>query len=175
MSGNQVGMIIGGTFGLVFVLVNGAALGTPAGTVVQGLGVAVFVALLVALIRQRGGEAGGRPPQFSRAYWLVVLAEFVAIFAGAQVLGALGLPGLPWVTFVVGVHFLPLARMWRTPPLAWVGGLLAVCGVAGLVVAIAGGSGVAVAFVAGVVPGFVLLAGALSGAVWGARLERSAA
>ena len=51
----------------------------------------------------------------------------VAIVAGAQVLNALGLPPLPWVTIVVGVHFLPLARMWSAPSLARVGVALALC------------------------------------------------
>lgn len=61
MAKNGVGLVIGAVFGLIYVVVNAAALGAPVGPVLQVLGVAAFVGLLVVL---------------------------------------------PWVTFVVGVHFL---------------------------------------------------------------------
>ncbi|QJY45827.1 hypothetical protein [Pseudonocardia broussonetiae] len=159
----NIGALVGGSFGLVYVLVNAGALGTPAGPAVQAAGVLAFVALLVAVLRRRGtGPAG--PPRFTRGYWLVVLAEAVAIVVGAQVLTALGLPPLPWVTVVVGVHFLPLARMWSAPSLARVGVALALCGAAGLVAAVTGASPAVVALLAGVLPGALLLGGALLGA-----------
>ncbi len=157
-------MIIGGTGGLVFVLVNAAALGTPAGPVVQGIGVAAFVGLLVALYRNRSTGAGGPPPQFTRGYWIIVLLEVVAIFAGSQVMNALGLPPLPWVTIVVGLHFVPLGRMWKAPTLLWAGVVIAACGAAGLVAAVAGASAAVIALLAGVLPGAFMLAGVLYGA-----------
>lgn len=158
----NIGALIGGSFGLVYVLVNAGALGSPTGPVLQVLGVLAFVALLVAVLRNRGtGPAG--PPRFARGYWIVVVAEVVAIVAGAQVLNALGLPPLPWVTIVVGVHFLPLARMWHAPSLGRIGAALVLCGVAGLVAAIAGASAAVVALLAGVLAGFVLLGGSLWG------------
>ena len=164
MGGMQVGMIIGGIGGLVYVLVNGAALGAPAGPVVQGIGVAAFVGLLVALYLNGTSGSSGPPPQFSRGYWIVVLLEVVAIFGGSQVMNALGLPPLPWVTIVVGLHFVPLGRMWQAPTLLWAGVVIATCGAAGLVAAVAGASAPVVALLAGVLPGAFMLAGVLYGA-----------
>lgn len=157
-------MIIGGIGGLVFVLVNGATLGAPAGPVVQGIGVAAFVGLLVALYRNRVTGSGGPPPQFTRGYWIIVLAEVVAIFAGSRVTNALGLPPLPWVTIVVGLHFVPLGWMWKAPTLLWAGVVIAACGVAGMAAAVAGASAAVVALLAGVLPGAFMLAGAIYGA-----------
>lgn len=50
---------------------------------------------------------------------------------GPGVLNALGLPPLPWVTIAVGLHLLPLARMWRAPILVRAGAVLALPGVPG--------------------------------------------
>lgn len=159
----NIGALVGGSFGLIYVLVNAGALGAPAGPTVQAAGVLAFVALLVVVLRRRGtGPAG--PPRFTRGYGLVVLAEVAAIVVGARVFTALGLPPLPWVTIVVGVHFLPLARMWSAPPLGRIGVALALCGAAGLVAAVAGASPAVVALLAGVLPGAFLLAGGLYGA-----------
>ncbi|MDN5750831.1 MAG: hypothetical protein L0H64_20375, partial [Pseudonocardia sp.] len=106
----NVGSIIGGGFGLVYVLVNAGALGTPVGPVLQIAGVVAFVVLMLLVFRGRGAQGPGERPDFGRRYWLVVLGEVVAIVVGAQVLNTLGLPPLPWVTIVVGLHLLPLAR-----------------------------------------------------------------
>jgi hypothetical protein len=80
---------------------------------------------------------------------------------------ALPLAVLPWITFVVGVHFLGLARVWSAPSLAWLGAAIAACGVLGLVVAAIGAGEAVVAAVAGVVPGLILLAGSWWGAFRG--------
>lgn len=156
----NIGALVGESFGLVYVLVNAGALGAPVGPVLQVAGVLAFVALLVPAFRRRG-EGPGERPRFDRFYWLVVLAEVAAIVLGSQVLNALGLPPLPWVTIVVGLHLLPLARMWKAPILGWAGAVLALLGVAGLVAAVAGGSAAVVALLAGVLPGVFMLGGLL--------------
>ena len=46
----NIGALIGGSFGLVYVLVNAGALGAPAGPVLQVAGVLVFVALLAGVL-----------------------------------------------------------------------------------------------------------------------------
>lgn len=94
--------------------------------------------------------------------WSIVAAEVVAVVAGIAVLnGPLGLPRavLPWVTFVVGVHFLGLVRGWKAPSLSWLGAGMALCGASGLVAAALGAPTAAIAAVAGVAPGALLLAG----------------
>jgi hypothetical protein len=159
----NIGALVGGSFGLLYVLVNSGALGAPVGPVLQLAGVLAFVALLVLTFRNRGNGPGGRP-HVDRLYWLVVLGEVVAIVLGSQVLNALGLPPLPWVTVVVGLHLVPLARMWRAPVLGWAGAVLAVLGAAGLVAAVTGASAAAVALLAGVLPGVFMLGGLLWGA-----------
>lgn len=161
----NIGALIGGSFGLVYVLVNSGALGTPTGPVLQVAGVLAFVALLGLTFRGRGAAGSGERPHFGRFYWLVVLGEVAAIVLGSQVLNALGLPPLPWVTIVVGLHLLPLARMWGSPVLGWAGAVLALLGVAGLVAAVAGGSAAVVALLAGVLPGVFMLGGLLRGAI----------
>jgi hypothetical protein len=165
----NIGVLVGGSFGLVYVLVNSGALGTPAGPVLQVAGVLAFVALVVLTFRSRGAGPGERP-HFDRRYWLVVLGEVAAIVLGSQVLNALGLPPLPWVTVVVGLHLLPLARMWQAPILGWAGAVLALLGVAGLVAAVAGGSAAVVALLAGVLPGVFMLGGLLWGATRSTRV-----
>jgi hypothetical protein len=101
----------------------------------------------------------------------------VAFIAGTAVLrGPLDLPlaVLPWITFVVGVHFLGLAKVWSAPSLAWLGAGLAACGGAGLLAAVAGAGEAVVAVVAGVVPGLLLLGGSWWGAVRGGRKQAPA-
>lgn len=63
----NIGALVGGSFGLVYVLVNAGALGTPVGPVLQGAGAPVFVALLVPVSRRRGDGPGERP-RFDRSY-----------------------------------------------------------------------------------------------------------
>ena len=48
--------------------------------------------------------------------------------------GPLDLPQgvLPWISFVVGVHFLGLANVWDEPSLGWLGGGIAALGALGL-------------------------------------------
>ena len=62
-----------------------------------------------------------------RGYWQVVAAEVIAIVAGNVALGLGGHPAYApaWTLLVVGVHFLPLARMFRIPGLTAAGLVLA--------------------------------------------------
>lgn len=171
--GRATGLLIGATFGLVYVLVNAGELGGTTALLLRVLAAAVYAALLVVVLRQGPGGGTGTAPRstLGRGYWAVLVAEVVAFFGGNALLsGPLDRPDavLPWVTTVVGVHFLPLARLWAAPSLAALGGALTVCGVTGLVLAFAGASPAVVRTVAGVVPGAVLLAGSW----WGALASR---
>jgi hypothetical protein len=173
MTPDNLGLVIGAVFGLIYVVANAGALPSPAGPVLSGLAAAVFVAVLVLLGRARTGAGPDATPEggFGRDYWLVVAAEVVAAAAGIVALrGPLDLPEgvLPWISFVVGVHFFGLARVWAEPSLGWVGAGIAVLGVVGLVVAAAGASDASIAAIAGVGPGALLLGGSL----WGADRRR---
>lgn len=168
-----MGVLIGAIFGTIYVLVNAATLGAPVGPVLQVAGAAAFLGLLVVVFRSRPASEGAAPAGaagFGRGYWIVVAAEVLAFFVGAAVLrGPLALPlaVLPWITFVVGVHFFGLAKVWSARSLAWLGAAIAACGVLGLVVAAFGADEAAVAVVAGVIPGLILLAGSWWGVLRG--------
>jgi hypothetical protein len=173
VTADRIARLIGAGFGLVYVLVNAGALGSPLDAVLRVGAVLSVAALLGVLLRGGPGPAGERPPVFGRGYALVVLAEVAAVVGGSLALGALGLPGarFPWLTFVVGVHFVLLARVWRERSIGWVGGALAVCGALGLGAALAGAPPAAVTVLAGVLPGVLLLAGSW----WGVGPGRSVA
>jgi hypothetical protein len=179
VTANRLGLLIGAVFGTSYVVVNAGALGAPVGPLLQVVGVAALVGLLVFMFRSRPAPAAaaGNAVGFSRWYWMVVAAEVVAFFAGTAVLrGPLDLPlaVLPWITFVVGVHFLGLAKAWRAPSLMWLGAGLATCGVLGLLGAVIGAGDAVVAVVAGVAPGLLLLGGSWWGALRGGREQAAA-
>lgn len=165
--GQRLGSMIGAIGGVVFVLVNAGALGSPVSIVLRIVGVVVFVATIwYAVIRTRNHPPGPRPPaEALRVYRLCVVAEVVAIPVGAQVLVRMfDRPDLTlvWVVFVVGVHFLPFARAFRVPLFTGLGAaLVAVAVIGGLVTVTISPAG---APLAGVTAGFVLLAFAFVGA-----------
>lgn len=167
MTPDRLGILIGAVFGLIYAVVNAGRLDSPTGPLLQGLGVLAFVGVLVAMRRERPAAGYATGGGFGRGYRLVVTAEVVAAVVGIVALnGPLDLPEgvLPWISFVVGGHFLALARVWGEPSLAWVGGAIAVFGAVALGLAAGGASTATIALVAGVGPGAVLLAGSLWGA-----------
>lgn len=166
MGGEAVGLLIGAVGGTAFVVFNSPRIPPPFGGAAALLAVLALVGLVVLLVRRRhvdeevsGTDRG--PGMFSRGYRLVVTAEVVAIVLGVVVLGrlALSVAVLPWVAFVVGVHFVALGRVWQRASLAWVGAVVAVCGAVGFALALGGASDSAIAFAGGIAPGAALLAG----------------
>jgi hypothetical protein len=166
----QVGPAIGGAFGLVYVLVNLRVLPTAVSLPLRILAVVVFLAVLAGL--RRPAPDSSPQVEFGRDYQLVVAAEVVAGIGGALLFTTgfgLSNAGLPWISFVVGVHFLGLAKVWKAPSLALVGAAIAVLGAVGLAIAIAHGTQTAIALVAGVGPGVLLLGGSAWAAVRSVR------
>lgn len=165
--GQRLGSLIGAVGGVIFVLLNAGALGSPLSVVLRIAGAVIFAATVwYAVIRGRNEPSGPRPPpEALRVYRLCVVAELVAIPVGAQVLvRVFGRPDLTlvWVVLVVGVHFLPFARAFRVPLFAVLSTVLIVVALVGGVVTVTltplGGPG------AGVLAGFILLAFAALGA-----------
>ena len=121
-------------------------------------GSAVALAAAVAggllLRRLRPGSSAMDDARLRRGYWKVVATEVIAIVAGNAALGSGGRPAyIPaWTLLVVGVHFLPLARLFRIPGLS----------AAGLVLAAAAIGAAAAGAAAGVRPS--LVAGLAGGA-----------
>jgi hypothetical protein len=79
VTADRIARLIGAGFGLVYVLVNAGALGSPLDAVLRVGAVLSVAALLGVLLRGGPGPAGERPPVFGRGYALVVLAEVAAV------------------------------------------------------------------------------------------------
>lgn len=194
--GRFVGSLIAVAFGLVYVAVNSWPLPSAAAWFIRAAAIAMAAAtaalIVVGAVRGRtaapGAEAeavraaetgaahgpgAGSGPGFPRGYWLIVAVEAVALFGGLAVInGVFDAPraGVAWVSVVVGAHFFPLARVFRLAFFHLLGGIIAACGLIGLVLAGPDASGGSTAVVAGVIPGFVLLAFGM----WGVRPQRPA-
>lgn len=131
----------------LFALVWAAAgaSGTRVPVVVGAVAVAV-TALAVALAVRSGSRPPGRPRRlphdWDHGVGTVNVVQVVAIVAAIAILGTAGVPMLvpPVVCVIVGVHFLPLARLFDQPQYRWTGVLLCLVGVGGLL-ALALGSG----------------------------------
>lgn len=126
------------------------------------LGLLVAVAALLLTRRHHGGPSVMRHKVNRRRYGQIVGIEFALIGIGSAALGISGRSDFiaAWILFVVGVHFLPLARLFRSPSLALAGVIAAVVAVAAAVVGIT--TDVLPSAIAGGVGGLVLL---VSGAV----------
>ena len=160
----RIKMWVGASFGVAYVLANAGRLPASAADALRVAAVAAVAALAVFARRVDLGSTGdAAPARFGRACWTVVAVEAVAIVAGVMILsGPLGAPqaGVAWVSTVVGVHFLELARVWSSSFTRRLGIAITMSGVAGLAVATAGGSAAEIAWLAGIVPGVLLLASA---------------
>ncbi|MFI6298591.1 hypothetical protein ACIBEJ_43850 [Nonomuraea sp. NPDC050790] len=166
------GLLVGAVFGAVFVVVNAqeplggavaAVLRVLACLAAAGVGAMWFMAVKRARTTNTARTAP-RGGMFGKGYLVVVAAEVVLLFGGLRVLTAWEVPvqaNVAWVAFVVGVHFVALAPVWKDWTIAVPGAVLTGLGVAGLVMA--GTAGLAwVPFVSGVLSGVVLLAGSLT-------------
>ncbi|MEC3893517.1 MULTISPECIES: hypothetical protein [Nocardiopsis] len=172
------GFLIGSFFGLVFVLVNVGPPLSPAliwGIRVLAVTMAAAVIVLIILISRRESTQNAQPPsdaepeepRFGPFFGVVVLIEFALIFAGATLIGRLGLPpetGVAWVALVVGLHFFPLAWKWRQRELVFVAWYATVLGAIGLAL-VAAGLPAWAPLVSGVVTGCGMLLGCLLGIV----------
>ncbi len=61
-----------------------------------------------------------------KSFWLAVLAELIALFLVATLANVLHRPDLApdWIAIVVGLHFLPLGKLFRSPQLGAIGILI---------------------------------------------------
>ena len=170
VEGREIGALIGGAFGTVFVAVNSTAMTVfahVAALLVAGcLLAAILLLSLRNLLRWRAASEDatadatrqhGNP--FGWRYWTIVGIEAVALFGGARVITALGHPelGIAWVAVVVGTHFFALARIFRLTRFHVLGAIVTALGALGFLLG-ALGEVDAIALVSGVLSGFALLA-----------------
>jgi hypothetical protein len=173
--------VIGASFGLVFVILNSSPLGSVLRAGVCALAGAAFAVVVAAFARtvaaERRSENRHAVVGFDRRYWLIVAVEVVALFGGLAVLARVEpAAALGWIALVVGVHFVPLSRLWapgRRQILA-IGVAMTALGVVGLVLAFTTHREALVALVSGLGSGAVLLGSTLTSAMrtWGVGATR---
>lgn len=120
-------------------------------------GVAATVTAVIASRRYRDGALSMADPAVRARYRRVVAAEVAACVLGVACLAVAGRPAYQpaWILLVVGVHFLPLARIFRIPSLFWAG---LAASAAAIAAAVAGAtSGIRPSTVAGAGGGLVCL------------------
>ena len=138
VSGGLIGVIGGGAF-----LFGGIA-GLPAehqGTL-RGSAIALIgFTLVVVLLRRRVLPAVQAPARGAlRVYGIAVVTMLALLPVTRLVAFGLDAPTaqIALVAAVVGGHFLPFARAFQAPVFWWIGGAMAVLGLAGAVVAVLG-------------------------------------
>lgn len=164
--------LIGAVLGLVYILVNASKVPDTPAITLRVLAILVFVAVYLAIrhvpapeeFSAEGDSAADRVSTFDRQYWTIAAIEFLIGVAGIAIIaGPLHHEeaSVAWISLVVGVNFLSLAQTWRQPGIAGLGGVIAICGMVGLVLAFGGASDESVASLGGILPGAILL-----GASW---------
>lgn len=97
-------------------------------------GAAIGIGCLVAR-RRLGGRSvhETNTRHANRIYYLSLGFELVASFGGAIALGRLGHPEyiIAWIMAIMGIHFVPLSRLYRIPELVATGVLCIAAGAAG--------------------------------------------
>lgn len=140
----RTGTIVLAVFGLGWWLAGASTLAWPGMPVTAAVGSAVACGLVVSAFRHRPAAGGGPLGDtavrrtFNRvnaAQWIAI----VAVVAAANALGAVAcIPGL--IAVIIGLHFLPLARLFEQPAFRVTAALLVAAGLAGVFVGAAGGS-----------------------------------
>lgn len=175
-AGAEIGSLIGGAFGLVFLIVNSASFSTLGRILVLAMGIAAFAVIAFFALRSLGrmeSAAGSAaksaeiqdedPPRraapFGRSYWIIVGVEALALIGGTRLLSGLGLPelGVAWVAFVVGTHFYALGYVFELNRFHLLATVVTLCAVAGFIAFFASIPAFIPIF-SGIIPGFVLLA-----------------
>jgi hypothetical protein len=122
--------------------------------------IAVAVVAGITMIWFRHGATAMGSQRVRRAYGITVGIETAAIGLGAAGLALAGRPAYtaPWILLVVGVHFVPLGRLFGSVDLLWAGLALSAVAIAGAVTGAV--SAVAPSAVTGAFGGLVLVAAA---------------
>ncbi|MEI3778911.1 hypothetical protein V1463_08975 [Micrococcus yunnanensis] len=131
VSGGLIGVIGGGAF-----LFGGIA-GLPAehqGTLRGGAIALIGFTLVVVLLRRRVLPAAQAPARGALRVYGIAVVAMLALFPVTRLVAlALDAPTaqIALVAAVVGGHFLPFARAFQAPVFWWIGGAMAVLGLAG--------------------------------------------
>lgn len=147
------------------------------------LGLLLAITGIIAVRRHRHASSRMDTKEAMRSYFVVVGIEVACCVAGPVILGATGHSDYiaAWVLLVVGVHFVPLARLMRITALAATGVLVVLAAVTAFILGALGAADPT--FAAGGLGGALLLLGgattmaqgrSLAGRVgWYARVENT--
>jgi hypothetical protein len=133
VKGRTRGALICGGFGAVwmFQALYFGGMATPAALITVTLLALTFVAWpVLQLYSLRGlpgsSDAGQYWAAVSKPYWTTVAVESVACIVAANVLNNTGHPELvpQFIGGIVGLHFLPLAKIFRAPIYYWTGAVM---------------------------------------------------
>jgi len=131
------GAYVFAVFGFVWAMAGSSIAGRAAWVV---LVVAAVVSVTVAVLGHRSGKngAGERrralPEGWGRSVGVVNIVQIVAIAAAVFGLSSAGFASLipPVVCLIVGLHFIPLARLYDQHQYRWTAGLLSLVALLGL-------------------------------------------
>ena len=99
----------------------------------SGVSLVLLIALVVLLARHRTNAGSAMADsRVRRAYWMAVGVEVAAILGGNLTLAGVGHPeyDAAWTLFVVGVHFVPLGRIFHAGGLVTLGAIVAIVALA---------------------------------------------
>ncbi|MGA9883833.1 MAG: hypothetical protein WBQ34_08955 [Candidatus Acidiferrales bacterium] len=130
--GSSRGALIVSIFGGIWLCWGLSIIGafTPARVAALVVIEIAFLAGSVYFIRKGGELRKQRPPlpeaarrKITKWYWITVVAEVVLILAAVNVAANIHRPELipDWIAIVVGLHFFPLAKIFRAPSMAYIG------------------------------------------------------
>ena len=134
IKGRAKGALICGVFGAIwmFEALHFGAIATPVWLTVIALLAVTFIVWPVAVLRSTRHLADGQNwADVSKAYWTVVTVEWVSCIVAANVLSNTGHADLipQFIGAIVGIHFLPLAKIFKARIYNWTGAAM-VMGVA---------------------------------------------
>lgn len=167
----RVGGLVVLIFGFVFVQADLGGLPSGLQVALRIAAVVVGVGLFAAINRFRQTAAPGAG--FGRRYWTIVAVEAIALVAGIIVINAVLHAHdltVPWIAFVVGVHFFAFISLWQSRIYLVLGIVVTVLGLAGFALYAAGASAVTVHAVSGIGSGVVLYLAAVGALL---RLRRA--
>ena len=136
----RAGALVTAWFGMLWALTGATALSVPLPVVIASVALSV-TCTIIALRARPASRRRGLSDRWRVRYRTIGIVQGLAIALVVAVAVALAAPGLiaPVVCLVVGVHFLPLARVVDQPEYRLTGVALVVVGLAGVVVlAVAG-------------------------------------
>ncbi|MFE4692490.1 hypothetical protein ACFRH6_20850 [Streptomyces sp. NPDC056749] len=167
------GTVVLSVFALVWTFAGASGLASPGAALAVEILAVPVTAVAILLAYRKGAAPSPRmvdlPGNWARSVGIVNVVELAAIFAVIAASNASGHPGFipPCIALVVGLHFIPLARLYDQWQYKGTAAVLSAVGVLGLALIAAGLSDESVRAVVGLASAVTLWASAYHVAVRG--------